>query len=113
MTWSDNPFYEDSDREKYTRSEPIKVKRAFGSFGFLKTECFKRCSWNSRGESEHFSWCDQLSSLAPIYFIPSIRPTVHVSQKTWDHESKVISHQKKLLENKWNRFLWKTQGKTL
>jgi len=113
MTWSNNPFYETLDRDLYEQSKPIAVNRAFGSFAFLKTKHFSKCSWSSRGESEHLSFCDQLSKLAPIYFIPSIRPTVSIKQKTWDHEDRVITHQKHLLESKWNRFLWKNKSYTL
>ena len=107
MTWSDNPFYEKLDRENYANNKPIEVNRAFGSFAFLKTKYLKKCNWNSQGESEHWSFCDQLNKLAPIYFIPSIRPQVHIQQKNWPHEQKVVDHQKILLKNKWNRFLWK------
>jgi len=113
MTWSDNPFYDTADRDLYEQSKPIQVNRAFGSFAFLKTKHFSKCSWSSRGESEHLSFCDQLSKLAPIYFIPSIRPTVSIKQKTWDHEDRVITHQKHLLESKWNRFLWKNKIQSL
>lgn len=113
MTWSDNPFYDTADRDLYEQSKPIQVNRAFGSFAFLKTEYFSRCSWSSKGESEHLSFCDKLNQLAPIYFIPSIRPTVHIEQKKWDHEDRVITHQKHLLENKWNRFLWKNKIQSL
>ena len=107
MTWSDNPFYDKLDRENYANNKPIEVNRAFGSFAFLKTKYLKECNWNSQGESEHWSFCDQLKKLAPIYFIPSIRPQVHIEQKKWPHEQRVIDHQKILLKNKWNRFLWK------
>ena len=113
MTWSDNPFYDTADRDLYAHSKPIQVKRAFGSFAFLKTKYFSQCSWSSKGESEHLSFCDKLNQLAPIYFIPSIRPTVHIEQKKWDHEDRVITHQKHLLENKWNRFLWKNKIQSL
>lgn len=113
MTWSNNPFYDQLDRDLYEQSKPIQVNRAFGSFAFLKTEHFSQCSWSSRGESEHLSFCDKLSKLAPIYFIPSIRPTVNIKQKKWDHEDRIIAHQKHLLENKWNRFLWKNKIQSL
>lgn len=109
MTWSDNPFYEKEDRENYLKNKPIIVNRAFGSFAFLKTEYLKHCSWNSKGESEHWSFCDQLNKFAPIYFLPSIRPQVYIKQKNWEHENRVVEHQKYMLQNKWNRFLWKTQ----
>ena len=33
MTWSDNPFYENSDRIKFKSGDPIHVNRAFGGFG--------------------------------------------------------------------------------
>lgn len=108
MTWSDNPFYRDGDIKLFNESKPVKVKRAFGSFAFLKSKAFKECEWKSQGESEHWSFCDRLRSIAPIYLIPSIRPFVEVSQKKWDHESEVVKKQKWLLESKWNRFLWKT-----
>ena len=113
MTWSDNPFYEKEDRENYLKNKPIIVNRAFGSFAFLKTEYLKQCNWNSKGESEHWSFCDQLNKFAPIYFLPSIRPQVHIEQKNWKHENQVVQHQKYMLQNKWNRFLWKTKTGSL
>ena len=113
MTWSDNPFYDTPDRNLYEQSKPIQVNRAFGSFAFLKTKYFSQCPWSSKGESEHLSFCDKLSKLAPIYFIPSIRPTVSIEQKKWNQEDRIISHQKHLLENKWNRFLWKNKIQSL
>lgn len=113
MTWSDNPFYEKRDRENYENNKPIIVNRAFGSFAFLKTKYLKHCSWSSKGESEHWSFCDQLNKFAPIYFLPSIRPQVYIKQKNWDHENRVVEHQKYMLQNKWNRFLWKTKTGSL
>jgi len=113
MTWSDNPFYEKKDRINYENGDPIQVSRAFGSFSFLKTKYLKHCNWKSQGESEHWSWCDQLTRLSPIYVIPTIKPTVNIDQKKWPHENKVIEHQTKMLKNKWNRFLWKNNSKAL
>ena len=110
MTWSDNPFYNDADRLNFEKQKPIKVNSAFGSFAFARTSHLKLCKWNSKGESEHLSWCYQMNKLAPIYFIPSIKPRVNIEQKQWDHEDQVISHQKHLLSNKWNRFLWKNRS---
>jgi len=109
MTWSNNPFYEDADRDNFKKQKPIQVKSAFGSFAFIKTEYLKYCNWQSKGESEHLSFCRQLTMIAPIYLIPSIQPSVHIATKNWDHEDQVIARQKHLLKNKWNRFLWKTQ----
>lgn len=108
MTWSNNPFYNKTDRLKFDKGEPIIVNRAFGSFVFLKTETLKQCHWNSRGESEHFSFCDQLRNYGNIYLIPTIKPTVNIDQKSWQHENKIIERQNFLLKNKWNRFLLKT-----
>ena len=113
MTWSDNPFYNKSDRDNFKNNLPVKVASAFGSFGFLPTKYFKQTHWNSKGESEHLSWCSQLNKLGPIYLIPSIKPRVVIDQKKWEHESKVIERQKDLLKNKWNRFLLKTQKNSL
>lgn len=110
MTWSDNPFYEDSDRSAFERGDPVEVLSAFGSFAFVKTSYLHNCKWSSKGESEHLSFCRDLRKYAPIYLIPNIRPTVNIKQKKWDHEDKVIQHQKKLLKNKWNRFLLKTNN---
>lgn len=111
MTWSNNPFYEKSDREKFENKLPIQIYRGFGSMAFLKTSIFKKVNWKSKGESEHFSFCDQLREFGPIYFMPKIKPKVFIDQKTWAHENKVIEHQKWMLASKWNRFLWKTQIK--
>lgn len=113
MTWSDNPFYDKKDRINYENGDPIQVSRAFGSFSFLQTKYLKHCNWKSQGESEHWSWCDQLTGLSPIYVIPTIKPTVNIDQKNWPHENKVIEHQTKMLKNKWNRFLWKNNSKAL
>jgi hypothetical protein len=110
MTWSDNPFYEKSDRDNFEKGNPVEVLSAFGSFAFLKTSYLHKCKWSSKGESEHLSFCRDLRKYAPIYLIPNIRPTVNIEQKKWDHEDKVIEHQKKLLKNKWNRFLLKTNN---
>ncbi len=107
MTWSDNPFYEEEDREAFTNMEPIEVNRAFGSFAFFKSEFLFQCQWQSRGESEHWSLCDQLRKKGKIYFLPSVKVYVSISQKHWDHEDKVVESQLKLLENPWNRFLYK------
>ena len=109
MTWSDNPFYESSDREKFNNGAPVEVMSAFGSFAFLKTKYLKQCKWSSSGESEHLSLCRDLRKHAPIYLIPKIKPTVDISTKNWAHEDQVIQHQKHLLENKWNRFMWKSK----
>jgi hypothetical protein len=111
MTWSDNPFYNDKDRENFKNNLPVKVKSAFGSFAFLPTKYLSQTSWQSKGESEHLSWCYQLNKIAPIFLIPSIKPRVEIEQKTWDHEDRVIKQQKHLLENKWNRFLLKTKSR--
>lgn len=109
MTWSDNPFYESKDRDQFNNGKPVEVLSAFGSFAFLKTEYFKQCKWSSNGESEHLSLCRDLRKYAPIYLIPNIKPTVDIPTKNWAHEDQVIQHQKHLLENKWNRFMWKNR----
>ena len=108
MTWSDNPFYEEEDREKFESQQPIEVSRAFGGFAFLKSKYLFNCKWNSKGESEHFSLCDSLVKYGKIFLIPSIQPSVTVNQSQWDYENLVVEKQKKLLSNPWNRFLWKT-----
>jgi len=107
MTWSSNPFYRKQDREQFDKNEPIDVYRSFGGFTFIKSEYFNQSEWFSEGQLEHWHFCDKLREIAPIYFIPSIRPQVHIEQKNWPHEQRVIDHQKILLKNKWNRFLWK------
>ncbi len=107
MTWSDNPFYEDSDRLKFKQGKPIHVKRAFGGFALIKSNYFNNVEWSSSGNLEHWALCDQLNKYGKIYFLPKIRPIVNIDQKTWSHESHVINQQKYLLSNSWNRFLWK------
>jgi len=113
MTWSDNPFYEESDRELFENLKPIQVTRAFGGFVFLKTKTLLKVKWNSKGESEHFSFCDALRAYGKIYLIPEIQPSVSITQKNWDHENLVIEKQTKLLENSWNRFLLKNNSFSL
>lgn len=113
MTWSSNPFYRKQDREKFNNNEPIDVYRSFGGFVFIKSEYFNHSEWVSKGQLEHWHFCDNLRNFAPIYFIPSIRPTVNIEQKKWDHEDLIIARQKHLLENKWNRFLWKNKIQSL
>lgn len=113
MTWSDNPFYETSDRDNFENNLPIEIYRGFGSMAFLPSPLLHKVKWQSNGESEHWSFCDQLRKFDPIYFIPTVKPKVKINQKKWEHEDKVISHQKWMLENKWNRFLWKTKSKKL
>jgi hypothetical protein len=108
MTWSDNPFYEDSDRDKFSKGEPIKVQRSFGSLVLVKSEYFNQVQWRSSGNLEHWAFCDQLRSFSEIYFLPSIQPKVEVDQVSWPHENEVIERQRFLLQNKWNRFLLKT-----
>jgi len=107
MTWSDNPFYEDSDRNKFKSGEPIHVRRAFGGFVFIKSDLFNKVNWQSSGDLEHWALCDQLNQYGKIYFLPKICPIVKVEQQQWSHESDVIGRQKHLLSNSWNRFLWK------
>lgn len=107
MTWSSNPFYRSQDRKLFEKSLPIDVFRSFGGFVFIKSDFFNKVEWFSNGQLEHWHFCDKLRELAPIYFIPSIQPKVHVDKSTWKHEEKVINHQKKMLESKWNRFLLK------
>ena len=113
MTWSDNPFYEQEDRDNFISGKPIKVHRAFGGFAFLKSKPLFNCSWDSKGESEHFSLCDSLRRHGDIYLLPSIKVSVNVDQKEWDHEHLVVKKQKQLLEDPWNRFLWKTGSLSL
>jgi hypothetical protein len=113
MTWSSNPFYRNQDREKFDNNEPIDVYRSFGGFVFIKSEYFNQSQWFSEGQLEHWHFCDELRSFAPIYFIPSIQPSVHVDQQNWPHEHQVVDHQTNLLKSKWNRFLWKNKSYTL
>jgi len=107
MTWSDNPFYEDSDRLKFKQGKPIHVKRAFGGFALIKSNYFNNVKWSSSGDLEHWALCDELNKYGKIYFLPKVRPMVNIEQKTWTHESRVVNQQKYLLSNSWNRFLWK------
>jgi len=111
MTWSDNPFYENQDRMDFASNLPVHIYRGFGSMAFLKTEILKKVNWDSNGESEHWSFCDQLRNYGRIYLMPNVKPRVNVGQTIWDHEINVVNHQKWMLENKWNRFLWKTKSK--
>jgi hypothetical protein len=113
MTWSDNPFYEDCDRVKFESGEPIHVNRAFGGFVFIKSDFFNQVKWESIGNLEHWALCDQLNKYGKIYFLPKIKPLVKIKQQTWEHESGVVGHQKNLLSNRWNRFLWKKGIDTL
>jgi len=110
MTWSSNPFYRKLDRELFNQNKPIDVYRSFGGFVFIKSEYFNQAEWFSEGQLEHWHFCDKLRGLAPIYFIPSIRPSVTINQTKWENEDQVVKHQEHMLENKWNRFLLKTQG---
>ncbi len=110
MTWSSNPFYRSEDRKLFEKNQPINVFRSFGGFVFIKSEHFNKVEWFSDGQLEHWHFCDQLRSLAPIYFIPSIQPLVEINQSTWPHEDKVIEHQHQMLKSKWNRFLLKTNA---
>jgi hypothetical protein len=107
MTWSGNPFYEDSDRDKFKSGEPIHVSRAFGGFVFIKSEFFNKVNWKSTGNLEHWALCDQLNEYGKVYFLPEICPKVNIKQQQWEHESDTIARQKYLLSNSWNRFLWK------
>ena len=109
MTWSSNPFYRAQDRKDFNDNKPIDVYRSFGGFVFLKSEYFNQVKWFSNGELEHWYFCDELRKFAPIYFIPSIQPRVHIDQTQWSHEDRVINRQKYMLESKWNRFLLKAQ----
>lgn len=113
MTWSSNPFYRKQDREKFDNNEPIDVYRSFGGFTLIKSEYFNQSEWFSNGQLEHWHFCDKLRKFSPIYFIPSIQPTVDIKQKNWPNENEVVNHQKNLLANKWNRFLWKTQRQVI
>jgi glycosyltransferase involved in cell wall biosynthesis len=110
MTWSSNPFYRKLDRDLFNQNKPIDVYRSFGGFVFIKSEYFNQTEWFSEGQLEHWHFCDKLRGLAPIYFIPSIRPSVTVNQAKWENEDQVVKHQEHMLKNKWNRFLLKTQG---
>ena len=109
MTWSDNPFYDELDRQNFVDLNPIKVFRAFGGFTFLKSDSLSQCNWQSKGESEHWSFCDQLREFGDIYLIPGIKVYVDVTlpELPTGHIDNVINRQKKLLENPWNRFLLK------
>lgn len=113
MTWSNNPFLEDEDREKFENLEPIEVSRAFGGFALLKSKHLFQCNWDSKGESEHFSLCDKLIKFGKIYLIPSIQPSVHVSKQHWEHENLIVERQNKILSTPWNRFLLKTGNTNL
>lgn len=107
MTWSYNPFYDKSDRKLFTENKPIKVNRAFGSCAFMPTSIFHNCQWSSLGESEHFSFCDQARKYGCIFLIPEIKPLVKIPNKDFPWADDVLKTQRWLLENKWNRFLWK------
>lgn len=107
MTWSFNPFYRDQDRDLFSKGLPIEVNKSFGGFTFIKSEYFNQVNWFSNGQLEHWHFCDMLRKHAPIFFLPKIQPSVHIDQNTWENEDRVINHQKLLLKNKWNRFLWK------
>tara|TARA_Y100000361_G_scaffold69343_1_gene61207 strand:+ start:9684 stop:10535 length:852 start_codon:yes stop_codon:yes gene_type:complete len=109
MTWSSNPFYRAEDRSLFEQGLPIEVDKSFGGFAFVKSEFFNQVNWFSNGQLEHWHFCDMLRSHAPIFFLPNITPQTYVEKSTWEHEDRVVNHQKHLLENKWNRFLWKTQ----
>lgn len=113
MTWSYNPFFNTPDRKKFENNEPIKVNRAFGSCAFLPTSIFHKCQWSSFGESEHFSFCDKVRKHGDIFFIPSIQPRVEIKDQDFPWANDVIKTQKHLLENKWNRFLWKRTKATI
>ena len=113
MTWSDNPFYENSNRKDFENNLPVQIYRGFGSMAFLPSKLISKVRWKSQGESEHWSFCDQLRNFGPIYLVPRVKPKVEINQKKWEHEEKVVTHQKWMLENKWNRFLWKTKSKKL
>jgi hypothetical protein len=107
MTWSDNPFYEESDRINFKSGKPILVNRSFGGFVFIKSCYFNKVRWHSDGDLEHWSFCDQLNQYGKIFFLPKIKPIVKVEQQSWDHEKNTVKHQRHLLSNRWNRFLWK------
>lgn len=113
MTWSDNPFYEDEDRDFFYKQNPIEVNRSFGGFVFIKSEFFNKVEWNSSGNLEHWALCDQLRSHGKIYFLPSIQPKVEIEAQKWEHENAVIEKQKLLLSNRWNRFLLKNGSNQL
>ena len=107
MTWSDNPFYSSDDRLKFKQNKPIEVRRSFGGFVFIKSELFNKVKWHSEGDLEHWYFCDQLRKLAPIYFIPSIKPLVKTDQTQFEHEEMVIDQQKIFLES------WKNSNSSL
>jgi len=107
MTWSNNPFYEESDRIKFEKGEPIHVLRAFGGFVFIKSKYFNEVKWSSSGNLEHWALCDRLNHFDKIYFLPKIKPKVESETKSWPHESEVVKRQSYLLDNPWHRFLWK------
>ena len=108
MTWSDNPFYEEEDRNNFMLGNPVEVQSAFGGFAFLESKALLNCSWQSSGESEHLSFCKLLKKYGKIFVIPTIKPSVTVDRTHWNHEHLIIKRQSKLLENPWNRFLWKS-----
>ncbi len=111
MTWASNPFYRTKDRDLFNKGSPIEVNKSFGGIVFIKSKYFNQVNWFSNGQLEHWHFCDMLRDYAPIFFLPKITPETHVDKSVWEHEDKVVSHQKFLLESKWNRFLWKTQNK--
>jgi len=113
MTWSYNPFYEDKDRKLFDSGKPVQVLSAFGSLAFLKTETFHKVHWQSKGESEHMSFCHQLNKLGKIYLIPEIKPKVKINETNFPQMDSVIKNQKWLLSSKWNRFLLKTGSNNL
>ncbi len=107
MTWSNNPFYEENDRENFENNNPVEVLRAFGSAAFCSTNALKKCQWNSRGESEHWSFCDKMRDHGKIFLLPGVKVYVNISQKNWEHEGSVIEYQQNMLESPWNRFIVK------
>tara|TARA_R110000824_G_scaffold94723_3_gene228294 strand:+ start:935 stop:1777 length:843 start_codon:yes stop_codon:yes gene_type:complete len=107
MTWSSNPFYEEEDRERFEKGEPIEVLRAFGGVALIKGSYFNKVRWASNGQLEHWALCDALSGYGKIYFLPTITPRVSIAEQTWPHEGQVIEMQTKLLMEPWERFLLK------
>jgi hypothetical protein len=106
MYWSDNPFFDEDDRNKYDKGEPVKVLSGFGGFAFAKGDLMNKAWWDSDGGLEHWHLCEKLSSFGVIYFLPDLRTRIRGLPDAYSEEgmAEVLDYQHQMLNlTSWER----------
>lgn len=99
VTFGCNPFWEEHNRKRYNKGEPIEVECAFGSFAMIKTAVLFKSKWGTDGDCEHVFFTKDVRKEGKIIVCPTVKIYTKITGVKIDNS--FIEWQRACLKDVW------------